>query len=133
MRLLGSVLERFWGPVRHRFRVAAVESIETFARAAASRFLARTICDLLWAGVAASDDLVLEGKGALSLGGACWRGVVEVVDLGLSGEASVGEWEAAIEGAQQGGGLLFTDGSRDETDMLGEAGGVSGVGVGLWW
>ena len=79
--------------------VAAVESVETFERAAAGRFLARTLCDPVRAGVAETDDPVLVGKGVLSLGGACWRGVVEVVDLGLSGEALAGEWKVTIESA----------------------------------
>ena len=60
--------------------VAAVEDVITFARAVAGRFLARTMCDLVRAGLGAADDPVLAGQGALSLGGACWRGVVEVVD-----------------------------------------------------
>ena len=72
-------------------RVAAVEDVETFARAAAGRFLARTMYDPVRAGVAAADDPVLAGQGALSLCGPCWREDVEVVDLGLDGRASVGE------------------------------------------
>ena len=67
--------------------VARVEDVETFARAAAGRFLARTLCDPVRAGVGAADDPVLEGKGGLSLCGFCWRGEVEVVNLGLGGEA----------------------------------------------
>ena len=39
---------------------------------------------------------MLAGRGVLSLGGTCWHGVVEVVDLGLGGDASVWEWEVAI-------------------------------------
>ena len=65
--------------------VVAVEDVEVFVRAAASRFLARTLCDPDRAGVVAADDPVLVGKGALSLGGPCWHGIVEVVDLGLAG------------------------------------------------
>ena len=52
--------------------VAAVEDVETFARAAAGQFLARMICDPVRARVVGAGDLVLEGKGELSLGGACW-------------------------------------------------------------
>ena len=103
--------------------VAAVEDVETFARAAAGRFLARTMCDPVRAGVAAADDPVLAGRGALSLSGSCWRGAIGVVDLGLGGEALVGEWEAAIERVRDGDGLLFTDGSRDEFGRVG----------GGWW
>ena len=103
--------------------MAAVEGVETFARAAARRFLARTMCDPVRAGVAAASDPILAGSGTLSLGGSCWRGVVEVVDLGCGANASVGEWEAAIEAARGGGGLLFTDGSCDELCRVG----------GGWW
>ena len=98
--------------------VAAVESIETFARAAAGRFITRTLCDPVRAGVAAADDPLLVGLGALSLGGSCWRGVVEVVDLGLSKEASSREWEAAIERVRADGALPFMDGSRDESGRV---------------
>ena len=51
--------------------VTAVEEVETFARVAAERFLARMMCDLERAGLAAVADPVLEGRGDLSLGGAC--------------------------------------------------------------
>ena len=100
-------------------RVAAVEDVETFARAAAGQFLARTLCDPVRAGVAVADDPALSGKGALSLVGACWRVMVGVFDLGLSGEASVEEWEAAIERGSGGATLLFTDGSRDKSGRVG--------------
>ena len=103
--------------------VAAVEDVETFASAAAGRFLARRMCNPVRAGVAMADDPVLEGKGALSLGGPCWHRVVEVVDLRLGGDASVGDWEAAIERARDGVALLFRDGSRDESGRVG----------GGWW
>ena len=69
--------------------VAAVENFETFARAAAGRFLARTRCDPFRAAVAAAEDPVLAGVGTLSLGGTCWRGEVVVADLGLSRDTSV--------------------------------------------
>ena len=49
--------------------VAAVEDVETFARAAAGRFLARTMCDPVRTVVVGAGDPVLEGKGELSLGG----------------------------------------------------------------
>ena len=66
---------------------------------------------------------MLKGKGELSLVGACWGGVVEVVDLGLGSEASAGEWEAAIERVRGDDSFLLTDGSRDESDRVG----------GGWW
>ena len=70
-------------------RVAAVEDVETFARAAAGRFLTQTMCDPVCARVAVADDPVLVGKGVLSLGGTCWRSEVGVVDLGLGDRKSV--------------------------------------------
>ena len=79
--------------------VATVEDVETFATAAAGRFLAPTMCDPVCTGVAEADDPVLAGKGVLSLVGTCWRREVCVVDLGLSGDASAAEWEEAIERA----------------------------------
>ena len=100
-------------------RYATVEDVETFARAAAGRFLARTMCDPFRAGVAAADDPELNGKGELSLGGACWHVVIEVIDLGLGGVASAKEWETAIERARGGDSLLFTDGRRDEAGRVG--------------
>ena len=104
-------------------RVVAVESAETFARVATGRFLAWKLCDPVRAGVAAADDPVLEGKGELSLGGACWRGVVDVVDLGPSGDVLVEEWEQAIGQVRGGASLLFTGGSYDDSGRVG----------GGWW
>ena len=69
--------------------------------------------------MAAADNTVLAGIGALSLGRACWHSVVEVVDFGLCREASVGEWEAAIERVHVGADLLLTDGSRDKSGRVG--------------
>ena len=103
--------------------MAAIEDVETFARVAAGRFLSRTLCDLVRAGVAPTDDLVVNGRGAVSLGEACWRVVVQVVDLGLGGDTLVLEWEAAIERVSEGNNLLFTDGSRDDSCSVG----------GGWW
>ena len=54
--------------------VSTVEDVEVFARAAAGRFLARTMYDLVRTGVAAASDPILAGKGVLSLSGACWHG-----------------------------------------------------------
>ena len=114
--------------------VAAVQDVETFAMAA-GWFLTQTMCDPVRAGVAAADDPLLVGKGALSLVGSCWHGIVEVVDLGLGGDASVGEWEVAIEWARGGGALLFTNGSRDDSGRVGGGcwgarGGCGSVAVG---
>ena len=106
------------GPKVFGSGVAAVEDVENFARAAARRFLVRTLCDPARAGVAAADDPMLEGRGELSLSSACWLGVVDVVDLGLSGEASMEEWEGAIERLGGGASLLYTDGSGDDSDRV---------------
>ena len=103
--------------------VVVVEDVETFAREAAGRFLARTMCEPVRAGVAVAGDPVLVGKGVLSLGGTYCSGVVEVVDLGLGGVASVCEWEDAIARVRGAADLLFTDGSRYESGRVG----------GSWW
>ena len=117
--------------------VVVVERIETFASAVTERFLAQTLCDLVCAGVAAANDPLLVEMGALSLGGACWCGVVEVVELGLGGRASEEEWEAAIERVHGDGALLFTDGSHDESSRVsggwwGERGGAGPWRWALW-
>ena len=81
------------------------------------------MCDPVRAGVAAADDPVLVGKSAFSMGGACWRGVVEIADLGLSSEAMVGHQEVAIEKVRGEDCLLFIDGSLDKSGRFG----------GGWW
>ena len=60
-------------------QIAAVEDVETFAEAAQGRFLARAISDPGRAGV---PDPPRGIDGELSLGGPCWRGSIEVVNLG---------------------------------------------------
>ena len=55
-------------------KIAAVEGLETFARAAACRFLAQTMCDPVRAGVAENGDVVMAGVGELSLGGELLEG-----------------------------------------------------------
>ena len=98
--------------------MAAVEGVETFARATAGRFLARTMCDPARAGVAEVVDSVMSGAGELLLGGRCWRGAVELVDLGVGAGGSSRDWEEAI--AKVGGGCVvaFTDGSRDSAGRV---------------
>ena len=63
--------------------IAAVEDVETFAKAATGRFLASTLCDPPRAGIGVVDEGIT-GTGRLSFGGTCWRGSVDVVDLGPS-------------------------------------------------
>ena len=99
-------------------KIAAVEGVETFARAAAGRFLARTMCDPGCAGVAGDGDAVMAGAGELSLGGCCWRGALEVVDLGVGVGDSSRDWEEAIERVGAGCTVAFTDRSRDDAGRV---------------
>ena len=99
-------------------KVAAVEGVETFARAAAGRFLARTMCDLSRAGVAVNGDAVMAGAGELSLGGACWRGEVAMVDLGVGAGGEAQDWEKVISSVAAGCVVAFSDGSRDESGRV---------------
>ena len=99
-------------------KVAVVEGVETFARAAVGRFLARTMYDPSRAGVAVSRDAVMAGAGDLLLGGACWRGEVATVDLvvGTGGEAR--DWGGVISRVAGGCVVAFFDGSRDESGQV---------------
>ena len=54
--------------------IAAVEDVETFAKAATGRFLVRTLCNPPRAGIGLVDEGIT-GRGQLSLRGECWRGV----------------------------------------------------------
>ena len=62
--VVGAMKDSLW-------KVAAVESVEVFARASAGGFLARSICNPSRAGVAKDVDSAMEGMGDLSLGGPC--------------------------------------------------------------
>ena len=99
-------------------KIAAVEGVETFARAAAGRFLARTMCDPARAGVAGNRDVVMAGAGELSVGGRCWKGKVAGVDLGVGVGATSRDWEGAIESVRNGCVVAFTDGSRDDAGRV---------------
>ena len=66
------------------WKVAAVDSVEMYARASAGRFLARTMCNPSRAEVTVYVDPAFVGKGYLSLVGPCWHGTVTTVDLGIS-------------------------------------------------
>ena len=92
--------------------IAAVEDVETFARAAAGRFLEHTLCDPPRAGVGVVDEGIA-GKGQISFGGDCWRGHVDVVDLGPCKPSTSEVWERAIEEAGERRLVVYTDGSRD--------------------
>ena len=99
-------------------KIAAVEGVETFARVAAGRFLARTICDPSRAGVAEGGDAVMARAGELSLGGSCGRGAVEMVDLRVGAGGSSGEWEEAIARVSGGCTVAFSDGCKDEAGRV---------------
>ena len=74
-----------------------MDGVEIFLRAAANRFLARTMCDSTGVGVAEYDDTALLGMGTWSLGGPCSKGIVEVVRVGIGAELTEKEWEVDIE------------------------------------
>ena len=98
--------------------IAAVEDVETFAKAATERFHARTLCDPPRAGVGVVDEGIAR-KGWLSLGGDCWRGDVDVIDLGPCKSSTSEVWERAIKGAGEGRLVVYTDGSRDGDGWVG--------------
>ena len=99
-------------------KVVAVEGVETFARAAAGRFLACTMCDPSRARVALNGDAVMAWAGELSLGGACWRGEVAMVDLGVGDGGEAQDWEEAISSVAGGCVVAFSKGSRDESGRV---------------
>ena len=109
--------------------LAAVEDVETFARAAAGRFLAHTVCDPTRAGVGVVDEGIA-GKGQLSIGGDCWRGHVDVVDLGPCKTSTSEVWERAIKEAGERRLVVYTDGSRDSDGRVGGGSHASGNGAG---
>ena len=98
--------------------IAAVEDVETFAKAVTGRFLARTLCDPLRAGIGVMGAGIAE-KGRLSFRGTCWRGRVDVVDLGPSKSSTCAVWEQAIRGAGDRRLVVYTDGSRDSDGRVG--------------
>ena len=109
--------------------IAAVEDVETFARAAAGRFLACTLCDPTLAGVGVVDEGIA-GKGQLSIGGDCWRGHVDVVDLGPCKTSTCEVWERAIKEAGERRLVVYTDSSRDSDGRVGGGWHASGNGAG---
>ena len=107
---------------RKTVAIAAVEDVETFARAATGRFLARTLCDPPRAGIGVVDKGIA-GKGQLPYEGECWHGHVDVVDLGPCKSSTPEVWERAIKEAGEGKLVVYTDGSRD----------IGGQGGGRWY
>ena len=109
--------------------LAAVEDVEAFARAATGRFLARTLCDPPRAGVGVVDESIA-GEGRLSFGGDCWRGHVDVVDLGPCKSSASVVWERAIKEAGERRLVVYTDGSRDGDGRVGGGWHAPGLGAG---
>ena len=105
-------------------KVAAVESVEIFARAASGRFLARTLCYPSGAGVAECGGPTLVWKGSLSLGGACRQDVVATADLGVGSGGLRVDWKEAISRVREACLVAYSDGSRDESGRV--AGGWCG-------
>ena len=64
-------------------------------------------------------DEEIAGKGQLSYGGVCWRGHVDVVDLGPCKSSTSEVWERAIKEAGAGRLVVYTDGSRDSGGQVG--------------
>ena len=109
--------------------IAAVEDVKTFAKAATGRFLVRTLCDPPRTGIGVVDEEI-NGKGRLSFGGTCWRGSVDVVDLGPSNSSTCAVWERAIRKAGERRLVVYTDGSRDSDGRVGGGWHAPGEGAG---
>ena len=109
--------------------IAAVENVETFAKAATGRFLARTLCDPTLAGVGGVDEGIA-GEGRLSFGGTCSRGSVDVVDLGPSKSSTCAVWERAIREVAGQRLVVYTDSSRDSDGRVGGGWHAAGNGAG---
>ena len=98
--------------------IVAVEDVETFAKAVTGRFLARTLCDPPRAGIGVVDEGIT-GKGQLSFGGVCWRGSVDVVDIGPCKSSTAVVRERAIREAGEWRLVVYTDGSRESDGRVG--------------
>ena len=109
--------------------IAAVEDVETFAKPATGRFLASTLCDPPRAGIGVVEEGIA-GKGRLSIGGTCWRGSVDVVNLGPSKSSTCAVWEQAIREAGERRLVVYTDGSRDSDGQIGGGWHAPGNGAG---
>ena len=109
--------------------IAAVEDVETFAKAATGRFLSRTLCNPPRAGIGVVDEEIAR-KGQLSFGGGCWRGQVDMVDLGPCKSSTSEVWERAIKEAGEGRLVVYTDGSRDGSGQVGGGWYAPGNGAG---
>ena len=99
-------------------KVAGVDSVECFTEGACERFLARTMADPSHAGVV-EVPLPHVGCGELSLGGRCWRGTIEEVDVGQTAGDSAASWAAAIRRTARDMQVVFTDGIMSEGGLIG--------------
>ena len=72
-------------------------------------------------------------KGQLSSGGECWRGQVDVVDLGPCKSSTSEVWERAIKEAGEGRLVVYTDGSRDCSGQVGGGWYAPQNGAGCKW
>ena len=97
--------------------IAEVEDVVTFGKAMTGRFLARTLCEPPCAGISVVDERIT-GRGQLSIGGDCWRGHVDVVNLGPCKSSSSAGWERAIQKAGERRVVVYTDGSRDDDGQV---------------
>ena len=109
--------------------IAAVEDVETFARAATGRFLACTLCDPQQARIGMVDGGII-GRGQISVGDDCWRERVDVVDLGPCKSSTSATWERAIRQVGKRRLVVYTDGSRDGDGRIGGWWHASGNGAG---
>lgn len=124
MTLLQNVaLGRTLGPVKGSSGdkispIAAVESIEVFAVAATGRFLARTICNPLRAGIARVER-ALEEVGSRLLGGSYWQGKINVLNLGPRTTSTSAVWEAIIAEMANRDMGVYPHESRDQECRVG--------------
>ena len=98
--------------------ITAVEDVDTFAKAGAGRFLARTMCDPSRAGIGKVDEEIM-GRGQLSLGGDCWREPIKVIVLGPPKTSSLAVGENAIREQGRGRLVVYTDISGDNDGRVG--------------
>ena len=106
-------------------KVAAVDSVEMYARASAGHFLTRTMSNLSRAGVAECGDPAMVGKRSLSLGGPRWGCWMATANLGVGSYGLVVDWEDDIYRVVEGCLVAYYDGRRDKLGRV--AGGWCGL------
>lgn len=90
--------------------IATVEGVEVFVRKACGRFEVQTLSDPLGVGIGQVSG-GLEPAGGQSLGGDCWRGEIDAVDLVPCKTSTPLTWIVAIESAAGKEMVVHTDGS----------------------